>query len=48
MEVAAYIKTLRKEGTELELLAKDLLIHVTRFFRDPAAYDALAKKSFRE
>ncbi len=28
----------------MELLAKDLLIHVTSFFRDPAAYDALAKQ----
>jgi two-component system CheB/CheR fusion protein len=42
-EVDDYIKTLRRDGTELELLAKDLLIHVTRFFRDPAADEALAK-----
>ena len=42
-EVDDYIKTLRTDGTELELLAKDLLIHVTRFFRDPAAQEALAK-----
>jgi two-component system CheB/CheR fusion protein len=42
-EVDDYIKTLRRDGTELGLLAKDLLIHVTRFFRDPAAHEALAK-----
>ena len=42
-EVDDYIKMLRRDGTELELLAKDLLIHVTRFFRDPAAHEALAK-----
>lgn len=42
-EVDDYAKALRKDSSELELLAKDLLIHVTSFFRDPAAYDALAK-----
>jgi two-component system CheB/CheR fusion protein len=42
-DVDDYIKTLRGNGTELESLAKDLLIHVTRFFRDPAAHEALAK-----
>ena len=42
-EVDAYIKTLRRDGREIDLLAKDLLIHVTRFFRDPAALAALAK-----
>ena len=38
-----YLERLRKDGSELELLAKDLLIHVTSFFRDPAAFEALAK-----
>ena len=38
-----YLEKLRKDGSELELLAKDLLIHVTSFFRDPAAFEALAK-----
>jgi two-component system CheB/CheR fusion protein len=42
-EVDDYIETLRRNGTELDLLAKDLLIHMTRFFRDPAALSALAK-----
>ncbi len=38
-----YLELLRKNAAELELLTKDLLIHVTRFFRDPAAFEALAK-----
>ncbi len=37
-----YVEILDKDGDELELLAKDLLIHVTTFFRDPLAYEALA------
>ena len=41
---ASYLARLRSDSTELDLLAKDLLIHVTSFFRDPAAYDALAKQ----
>lgn len=40
----SYLAQLRTDPTELNLLAKDLLIHVTSFFRDPAAYDALAKQ----
>ena len=43
-KMAAYLARLRTDPTELELLAKDLLIHVTSFFRDPAAYDSLAKQ----
>jgi two-component system, chemotaxis family, CheB/CheR fusion protein len=42
-KVDDYLKMLRKNSSELEQLAKDLLIHVTRFFRDPEAYEALAK-----
>jgi len=38
-----YIKMLRKDSGEVELLAKDLFIHVTSFFRDPDAYEALAR-----
>ncbi|MEO8882794.1 MAG: chemotaxis protein CheB, partial [Devosia sp.] len=40
----SYLARLRTDPIELDLLAKDLLIHVTSFFRDPAAYDALAKQ----
>jgi len=37
-----YLDLLRTDAGELDLLAKDLLIHVTSFFRDPAIYAALA------
>jgi two-component system, chemotaxis family, CheB/CheR fusion protein len=36
-----YIERLRKEPGECELLFRELLIGVTHFFRDPAAFDAL-------
>jgi two-component system CheB/CheR fusion protein len=39
-----YLARLRTDETELDLLAKDLLIHVTSFFRDPAAFDTLARQ----
>lgn len=42
-EIGDYIKLLRKDDREVELLAKNLLIHVTRFFRDPSSYEALAR-----
>ena len=43
-DLAVYLTRLHTDSIELDLLAKDLLIHVTSFFRDPAAYDALAKQ----
>jgi len=39
-----YLKLLRSDKDEIELLAKDLLINVTSFFRDPAVFDFLAQK----
>jgi two-component system, chemotaxis family, CheB/CheR fusion protein len=42
-QIADYIALLRADAHELELLAKDFLIHVTSFFRDPAAFESLAK-----
>jgi chemotaxis methyl-accepting protein methylase len=42
-EASDYIATLRQDSRELELLPKDFLIHVTSFFRDPAAFEGLAK-----
>ena len=39
-----YLDLLRQDGSELDLLAKDLLINVTSFFRDPKAFELLAKK----
>jgi two-component system, chemotaxis family, CheB/CheR fusion protein len=40
---AGYLQVLRKDSSERELLAKDLLINVTHFFRDPVAFDELAE-----
>jgi two-component system, chemotaxis family, CheB/CheR fusion protein len=39
--VPEYIERLRQEPNQLELLFRDLLIGVTRFFRDPEAFAAL-------
>jgi two-component system CheB/CheR fusion protein len=41
-DMERYIQQLRSDPSELNLLAKDLLINVTSFFRDPAVFDALA------
>ena len=40
--LAAYLERLRNNADEREHLAKDLLINVTSFFRDPKVFDALA------
>ena len=39
-----YLEILRSDASELDLLAKDLLINVTSFFRDPKVFDLLAEK----
>jgi two-component system CheB/CheR fusion protein len=39
-----YLGILRRDAVELELLAKDLLINVTSFFRDPKAFELLAEQ----
>ena len=39
-----YLDLLRMNPAELELLAKDLLINVTSFFRDPKAFELLAEE----
>ena len=39
-----YLDMLRRDSGELDLLAKDLLINVTSFFRDPKAFEFLAKE----
>ena len=39
-----YLEMLRSDAGELDLLAKDLLINVTSFFRDPKVFDVLAEK----
>jgi two-component system CheB/CheR fusion protein len=42
-DMARYVELLRSDPGELELLAKDLLINVTSFFRDPQVFNLLAK-----
>jgi two-component system, chemotaxis family, CheB/CheR fusion protein len=39
-----YVEMLRSDTGELDRLAKDLLINVTSFFRDPKVFDLLATK----
>jgi chemotaxis methyl-accepting protein methylase len=43
-KIADYVRYLQKNSQELDLLFKELLIGVTSFFRDPAAWDELRKK----
>ncbi|MBN1265568.1 MAG: PAS domain-containing protein [Anaerolineales bacterium] len=40
-KIANYVRLLRENPQELELLFKELLIGVTSFFRDPAAWEQL-------
>src|SRR5579859_1177105 len=42
--MARYLDVLRDDGEEVEQLAKDLLINVTSFFRDPGVFGYLAKE----
>ncbi len=42
-DVDRYLDLLRADAGELDLLAKDLLINVTAFFRDPAVFDMVAR-----
>jgi len=39
-----YLELLTKDPAEIQLLANDLLINVTRFFRDTKAFELLAEK----
>lgn len=41
--VGEYARLLRQSATEVTTLADDLLIHVTGFFRDPEAWEALRR-----
>jgi two-component system, chemotaxis family, CheB/CheR fusion protein len=40
----AYVEALRKDPREVELLFRDLLIGVTHFFRDPAAFEVVGSE----
>ena len=42
-DMKRYLKLLVDNQVELDLLAKDLLIHVTSFFRDAKVFDVLAR-----
>ena len=48
LNLADYIKRLETDEAELEALYHDLLIGVTRFFRDPEAFEQLAKHAIPE
>ena len=43
-----YLDLVRSDPTELDLLCEDILIGVTRFFRDPDAFEVLQKTGFPE
>ena len=43
-----YANYLRRHPSEVEDLYQDILIHVTRFFRDPESYEALKTQVFPE
>jgi two-component system CheB/CheR fusion protein len=42
-DINRYLEILRSDTAELDLLAKDLLINVTSFFRDPKVFDLMAE-----
>jgi len=44
--LSGYVAFLQKNSGEVELLFRDILINVTGFFRDPAAFKALRKTIF--
>src|SRR5215831_4536299 len=45
-EVSQYLRLLRSDPAEVRSLYQDLLIHVTRFFREPESFEALAREVF--
>ena len=45
-DLDAYVKLLQSNPPELRSLFQDLLIHVTRFFREPESFDALTAEVF--
>ncbi len=44
--LSAYLQLLESEPAELRALTEEVLIHVTSFFRGPAAFEALKKRVF--
>ena len=47
-DIGRYLENLRKDPAELEILAKDLLIHVTGFFRDRDVFALLKTETIPE
>ena len=47
-DIEAYVQRLRRDRDELDVLYRDLLIGVTRFFRDEEAFDRLEQEVFPE
>src|SRR5262249_11064875 len=47
-ELDQYLRYLGETASEAKALSQDLLIHVTRFFRDPDSFDAMATHVFSE
>ncbi len=45
-KVGEYVRFIKNKPGELDELYKDILIHVTSFFRDPEAFEALHKHVF--
>ncbi|MDR6709265.1 two-component system CheB/CheR fusion protein [Novosphingobium sp. 1748] len=43
-DYATYLALLRQQPAERELLARDMLINVTSFFRDPKVFDRVARE----
>jgi two-component system, chemotaxis family, CheB/CheR fusion protein len=43
-DMGKYLDILQRDPVELDLLAKDLLINVTNFFRDPKVFEVLAER----
>jgi two-component system CheB/CheR fusion protein len=44
--LAGYLRLLQTDGAEVHALCRDLLIHVTGFFRDPEVFEALKTTVF--
>ncbi len=47
-DLTGYVDMLRADPPELQALARDVLIHVTSFFRDAAVFETLAGKTIPE
>jgi two-component system, chemotaxis family, CheB/CheR fusion protein len=46
IELGAYVELLERNPSEASVLAEEMLVHVTSFFREPAVFDALRAQIF--